>query len=134
MAMVYIGYTLVHAFPLVVALGVCYGSSNGVYLAADYALAVQCLPNKDDGAKDLALWGIAAFLGTMFGPCITGPTLAILGGQEGKTEYMFRGYVGVMMLGVVYTIIAAVFLFKVKHGNAPLAGSGNIPETDEEAS
>ncbi len=35
--------------------------SNGVYLAADYALAVECLPNKEDGAKDLALWGIAAF-------------------------------------------------------------------------
>lgn len=61
MASVYIGYTLVHSFSYVVALGVVYGSSNGVYLAADYALAVDCLPNKDDGAKDLALWGIAAF-------------------------------------------------------------------------
>ena len=61
MASVYIGYTLVHSFAYVVALGIVYGSSNGVYLAADYALAVDCLPNKDDGAKDLALWGIAAF-------------------------------------------------------------------------
>jgi len=119
MASVYIGYTLVHSFAYVVALGIVYGSSNGVYLAADYALAVDCLPNKDDGAKDLALWGIAAFLGTMFGPCITGPTLAILGKQPDSDSYAFRGYVGVMMLGVVYSFLASCFLFKVKHGNPP---------------
>jgi hypothetical protein len=37
----------------------------------------------------------------MFGPCITGPTLAILGKQPDSDSYAFRGYVGVMMLGVV---------------------------------
>mmetsp|Transcript_13814 Transcript_13814/g.27316 ORF Transcript_13814/g.27316 Transcript_13814/m.27316 type:complete len:507 (-) Transcript_13814:43-1563(-) len=132
MAGVYVGYTLVHTFPLVVALGVCYGSSNGVYLAADYALAVACLPNKDDGAKDLALWGIAAFLGTMFGPCITGPTLAVLGAQEGTSAYAFKGYVGVMMLGVVYSFLAAVFLFKVKHGYAPHPERTHLDEDGDE--
>lgn len=40
-------------------------------------------------------------VGTMFGPCITGPTLAILGKQPDSDSYAFRGYVGVMMLGVV---------------------------------
>jgi len=132
MAGVYVGYTLIHAFPYVVALGVVYGSSNGVYLAADYALAVACLPNKDDGAKDLALWGIAAFLGTMFGPCITGPTLAVLGKQEGTDAYAFRGYVGVMMLGVVYSFLAAVFLFKVRHGYAPHPERTNLDEDEDE--
>mmetsp|Transcript_17511 Transcript_17511/g.44067 ORF Transcript_17511/g.44067 Transcript_17511/m.44067 type:complete len:513 (-) Transcript_17511:42-1580(-) len=132
MAAVYVGYTLVHTFPLVVALGVVYGSSNGVYLAADYALAVACLPNKEDGAKDLALWGIAAFLGTMFGPCITGPTLAVLGKQEGSAAYSFKGYVGVMMLGVVYSFLAAVFLFKVRHGYAPHPERTDLSGEDEE--
>ena len=44
------------------------GASNGVYLAVDYALAVECLPNPDDKAKDLVrvcphLPGLAAALG-----------------------------------------------------------------------
>jgi len=133
MAGVYIGYTVIHEFQYVVALGVVYGSSNGVYLAADYALAVACLPNKEDGAKDLALWGIAAFLGTMFGPCITGPTLALLGKQEGSDAYAFRGYVGVMLLGVVYSFLAAVFLFRVRHGYAPHPERTNLDEDEEAA-
>jgi len=58
MAMVYVGYCFIDTYPWVIALGLCYGSSNGVYLAVDYALAVECLPNQDDHAKDLALWSL----------------------------------------------------------------------------
>ncbi len=38
--------------------------------------------------------------------------------QEGSSSYLLEGYVGVMLLGVVYTFIAAAFLVRVKHGNA----------------
>mmetsp|Transcript_16320 Transcript_16320/g.32651 ORF Transcript_16320/g.32651 Transcript_16320/m.32651 type:complete len:469 (+) Transcript_16320:296-1702(+) len=117
MALVYIGYCFIHTYEWVVALGLCYGASNGVYLAVDYALAVECLPRKDDHAKDLALWGIAAFLGTMFGPCITGPTLALVGGQ-GTSHYAFRGYVAIMGFGVLYSFFCGFFIYKVRrHGN-----------------
>jgi MFS family permease len=58
MALVYVGYCFVASYPAVIALGLCYGASNGIYLAVDYALAVECLPNKDDHAKDLALWSL----------------------------------------------------------------------------
>jgi len=115
MALVYIGYCFIHSYTWVVALGLCYGASNGVYLAVDYALAVECLPRKDEHAKDLALWGIAAFLGTMFGPCVTGPMLSIVGGQ-GTSHYAFRGYVAIMGCGVVYSFFCGYFIHKVKKG------------------
>ena len=86
MASVYIGYIFVESYYAVVVLGLIYGASNGVYLAVDYALAVECLPNPEDHAKDLALWGIAAFLGACLGPAFTGPLLTIIGaGATGAT-------------------------------------------------
>ena len=39
--------------PALTSLRRAQGASNGVYLAVDYALAVECLPNPDDKAKDL---------------------------------------------------------------------------------
>ena len=78
MGSMYIGYIFAQSFTAVLLLGVVYvsalvlhllaaldispaltslrraqGASNGVYLAVDYALAVECLPNPDDKAKDL---------------------------------------------------------------------------------
>ncbi|EKX41130.1 hypothetical protein GUITHDRAFT_164484 [Guillardia theta CCMP2712] len=115
MALVYIGYCFIDDYQWVIALGLCYGASNGVYLAVDYALAVECLPQKEDHARDLAMWGIAAFLGTMFGPCVTGPMLTIIGGQ-GTSHYAFRGYVAVMMTGVVYCAFCGGFIYRVRKG------------------
>ena len=78
MGSMYIGYIFAQSFTAVLLLGIVYvsaldlhllaalnispaltslrraqGASNGVYLAVDYALAVECLPNPDDKAKDL---------------------------------------------------------------------------------
>jgi TRAP-type C4-dicarboxylate transport system permease small subunit len=46
MAFVYVGYIFVTTYEWVVFLGVAYGAGNGVYIAVDYALAVDCLPSQ----------------------------------------------------------------------------------------
>jgi MFS family permease len=123
-ALVYVGYCFIDSYTWVLVLGVFYGASNGVYLAVDYALAVECLPNADDHAKDLALWGIAAFLGTMFGPCISGPLLSFVGQQldpstgQISSHYSFRGYMALMITGVVYSLLCGVVVTRVSRGNS----------------
>jgi len=120
MAMLYIGYCFVDTYEWVVFLGICYGAGNGVYIAVDYALAVDCLPSQEeDGAKDLALWGVSAFLGTMFGPCLAGPLLAWLGHIPGSDHYSFDGYVALMGCGVIYCIGCGCALIFVRKGGEP---------------
>ena len=148
MAGVYVGYMFASSYYTVLALGLIYGASNGVYLAVDYALAVECLPGSgDDSAKDLALWGIAAFLGACFGPAITGPLLTVVGaeaeaGSEGgvvgngssmeteatamlsatsdddSTHYRREGYVAVMIVGMLYSFACGVVVMRVQKGGA----------------
>lgn len=120
MALVYIGYCFVDTYEWVVILGVAYGAGNGVYIAVDYALAVECLPSQEeDGAKDLALWGVSAFLGTMFGPCLAGPLLAWLGHIPGSDHYSYNGYVALMGCGVLYCVGCGCALIFVRRGGEP---------------
>ena len=44
------------------------------FMTVDYALAVDVLPSEDDAAKDLGIWGIAAFIGGTMGPMLCTPT------------------------------------------------------------
>jgi len=119
MAGVYVGYCFAHEWNYIVLLGVCYGAGNGIYISVDYALAVECLPNAEkESAKDLALWGIAAFMGTMFGPCLCGPALYFFGHEDNSTHYAFPGYVAIMLIAVVYSFGCALALVKVSKGNA----------------
>ena len=46
MAFVYVGYCFVDTYEWVIVLGITYGAGNGVYIAVDYALAVDCLPSQ----------------------------------------------------------------------------------------
>ena len=54
-----------------------------IYKIYTHTLTRAAPNHQEDRAKDLALWGIAAFLGTMFGPCVTGPLLTVFGTHEG---------------------------------------------------
>ena len=65
---------------------------------------------EEDGAKDLALWGVSAFLGTMFGPCLAGPLLAWLGHIPGSDHYSYTGYVALMGCGGMRCPASAVLL------------------------
>ena len=135
MALVYVGYCFVSTYPAVIALGLCYGSTNGVYLAVDYALAVECLPRKEDHAKDLALWGIAAFLGTMFGPCISGPLLSYVGKTEDPQHYSPAGYNALMITGVVYSLVCGAVVTRVSrdHKEDTQADATLEPAGEDEA-
>ena len=59
------------------------GLGFGVYVAVDLALVVDVLPDKDNAAKDLGVFNIAAALPFSIAPAIAPVILAIGGGSYG---------------------------------------------------
>jgi len=69
------------------------GSANGIYLAMDAALALDTLPNNEEAARFMGVWGIGCFLGSALGPVVGGPVLALCGHAPGNPDaYNFSGY------------------------------------------
>lgn len=115
--------------PGVLSLAFAYGFGNGVFIAVDYALAVDTLPDKKNAARDMGIWGVASFLGTTFGPLVMGPALYVFGdpykldlsrfeGQDnyigGEYGYRYSGYVWIMSLATVWLLLVLVLLEKIK--------------------
>lgn len=115
MASVYIGFALTSSYTCAAVLSAVYGVANGAFVSVDYALACDVLPSKSNAAKELGVWGISAFLGTMLGPLIVGPMLHFIGHMPGpEDKYSINGYMAVMLTGTVYVILGAFFLRNVK--------------------
>jgi len=79
MAGVYVIFLFAPPLTYILAIGFVYGMGQGSFLTVDYALAVDTLPNKEDAAKDLGLWGVSAFVGSSCGPVVLGPLLHVVG-------------------------------------------------------
>jgi MFS family permease len=80
------------------------GLGFGIYVAVDLALVVDVLPDKDNAAKDLGVFNIAAALPFSIAPGIAPAILAVGGGSYGVL-YMVAG---------VCAIIGAVAILPVK--------------------
>ena len=82
-------------------------------------------------AKDLGIWGVAAFIGSAAGPAILGPTLHIFGllslgrdfsstlsggavPDENGVVYGVLGYQAIMVLGCVFVSGCILLLVKIK--------------------
>jgi MFS family permease len=130
----YFSYMFAPSIEIVLGAGVVFGVANGAFLAVDYALAVDTLPDKGAAAKDLGIWGVAAFIGSSAGPACLGPTLHIVGllfppplpkdgtlseGEEGL-HYGLAGYQAMQAVGALFFLGASVMLhLKIKAGGPP---------------
>lgn len=107
-----------YGMAMVYFLGGLYGLGLGCYLSVDYALAIDCLPEKHKGSSEaLGLWGIAGFIGTSFGPLLGGLLLESIGGWGKGGHYDFSGYVLLLSLGSLCCLLSAVvtsFIVKSK--------------------
>jgi len=100
--------------PVVYAAGMCYGMANSALMTVEYALACDTLPDKSQTARDLGLWGVAAFLGGTFGPLIMGPVLHLAGSQEGTSEYSKTGYIALFLCGIAFILASGATLKLVR--------------------
>lgn len=99
-----------YAMVIVYAASAYYGLGSGCYLAVDYALALDCLPEDTRGASEvLGLWGISGFLGSAIGPIIGGILLEVFGNWGEGGHYSFNGYVWMHSMGIVAAFFAAYF-------------------------
>jgi MFS family permease len=113
---VYIFYAFTTSFMQCLVLVTFYGIGNGIYLAADFSMAVDALPDPSKRARDMGLWGVAAFIGCMLGPCIGGPLLELFGhtlaapSTVHDARYARSGFVILMLSGCLWSFLSALTL------------------------
>ncbi len=73
-----LGLAFFHQINLVLALGAVFGLALGIYMAVDWALAVDVLPDEGFAAKDLGLWGLSISLPQAAAPFVGGVVLTVL--------------------------------------------------------
>lgn len=75
------------------------GAGFGVYVAVDYALVIDVLPDKDNAAKDLGVMNIANALPQSLAAALGG-ALLVIGTGGGATNYVAL-FVGAAVIGVL---------------------------------
>lgn len=140
MTMVYVGFVL---SPLlgpelgmmaIYGLSAFYGMASGCYQSVDYALALDCLPDRqrsseaseeappapgkassEKGSSEaLGLWGISGFLGSAIGPLLGGLALEVLGGWGKGGHYTYPGYAVMLLMGAGSAALAGYFTTFIK--------------------
>jgi len=111
-------------FHQVLILSAIVGCANGAYLAMDTSLAVDTLPNKNDAAKFLGIWGVAGFVGSAMGPMLGGPILYVLGSfpygsnaTDDEQSYSIVGYAALFSLSAIYFACSAISLRWVENSH-----------------
>lgn len=91
----------------------------GMYTSVDWALANDVLPDKENIAKDLAVWQISFSVPGIVAPLIAGPILDRF--QEfGRSVHVYDlGYVVIFSLAVLFYSLSGFLIHFVKKTNVP---------------
>ena len=99
-------------------VGIWYGAMNGMFLSVDYALAIDCLPDRAQSARWLAIWGVASFIGTSVGPLVYSLILHFADREydedDGSKETVQEGYTTMLLVGAFLMALCAFGLLLVK--------------------
>jgi len=153
MSLVYVGFLVCPvfgewAFLFVLSVSVLYGAANGCFLAVDYGLALATLPDKNQAAQALGVWGVSAFIGSAVGPLLWGALIQFFGGEgvsmsgiigstggdtDNETRFGYPGYVAMLLGGILATILAGILIHfvKLKDGVDEAVGCELPPLTDK---
>jgi MFS family permease len=113
---VYIMFMYIHRLTSIMYIGVYYGALNGMFLSVDYALAIDCLPSRENAARWLAVWGVASFIGTSIGPTIFALILHFSPQRADGRAYgsSQEGYDVMLIVGAAWMALCTAFLYLVK--------------------
>jgi len=114
MAMGCIGLIFCHSLEPVYPLLCFIGALEGIYLTMDYAIAIDTLPNQEEAARFMGVWGVASFIGAALGPAIGGPALYLIGHTSEPGHYSEQGYAVLWILSALYLLIGAYIISYVR--------------------
>ena len=105
----------------VYAIAVLFGLGFGAYYSVDWALGCDVLPNKDDAAKDMAVWHISMVLPQSIALPLSGAILGAWGHHYTLTEtgaklahYSRDGYTAMLAVAAFFLLLGAVLIRNVK--------------------
>ena len=110
------GFLLSHSLAMAAIVAGFFGLAYGAYYSVDWALACDVLPNKEDAAKDMAVWHISMVLPQTIILPISGLLLGSFGRTvtNGITHYSYAGYVAIFTLAAIFLLLGAFFLRNVR--------------------
>jgi len=94
-----------------------FGLGYGTFLAIDFALVMDVLPNKEDAAKDLAVYHAALVLPQVLATPLAGTVLDIFQSEKqpgNPAGTHARGYQIVFMMAAAYFVLATFLIKKVR--------------------
>ena len=112
MALASIVFVAVACFPslgFMFVVGALFGLGYGAYQAADWALAVDVLPEGGNAARDMGIWHVALVLPQVIAPALTGLTLTAF-----KSASLLLGYTVVFVMTAAWFVLGTVFVRRVR--------------------
>ena len=112
-------FGLLRSIPMIFALGVVFGVGYGLYIAVDWAIACDVLPDRErSSGRDMGLWHIAFTLPPALAPAIFAPVLHAFNEPGhvilGLTTGDFLGFRLVFAGSVVWFVLGTVFVSRIK--------------------
>jgi len=104
---------IVTYFPSITAafiIAAVLGLGFGTYIAVDWALALDCLPEGSDIGKDMGIWHLSIVLPQVIAPVIAG---AVLNGVK-QTKTFQDAYCALFGITLMWFILAIIFIYPVK--------------------
>ena len=98
-------FGLVTSIPVIFVMGVVFGIGYGLYVAVDWAIASDVLPDREKSAgRDMGLWHVAFTLPPALAPAVFGPILHHFNQAGGHLGYrlVFAGAVVWFVLGTLF--------------------------------
>lgn len=98
-------FGLVTSIPVIFLMGIVFGIGYGLYVAVDWAIASDVLPDREKSAgRDMGLWHVAFTLPPAFAPAVFGPILHHFNQYGGHLGYrlVFAGAAIWFVLGTIF--------------------------------
>jgi MFS family permease len=121
MAVMCVAFAVLTTLEWVVGAAILFGIGYGAYISVDWALGTDVLPNKDDAAKDMAVWHVSMTLPQAIAAIPAGYLIAIFGvtekvNREGIVEhhYTHAGFAALFLCAGLCLGLGAILLRNVK--------------------